>query len=256
MKSVTFNKERIFKTIQVFFLLIGIILFTACCKEEKVEPKPISTSINKILPLGASRVEGFRPNFESYRYELWKSLVTAGWEFDYIGTMTDEASYENFRGLPFDKDHEGRGGWTSVLISENLSDWLVQTGSPDVVLFSSPGGNDALENLPYNQTITKINEIIDILQANNPNVTIIIEKLAPGRSDLMTPQFTTYFTNLQRDVVTIASEQSTATSKVIVVDIATGFSDALLADDVHYNEAGAKFVAERYYTILEDVLKK
>ena len=39
-----------------------------------------STSKNKILPLGASRVEGARPDFESYRYELWKLLEEGGWE--------------------------------------------------------------------------------------------------------------------------------------------------------------------------------
>ncbi len=34
------------------------------------------------------------------------------------------------------------------------------------------------------------------------------------------------------------------------VDMATGFSDALLADEVHYNQAGAGFVADRYYPVL------
>lgn len=36
---------------------------------------------NKIMPLGASRVQGFSPWFESYRYELWKDLIDGGWEF-------------------------------------------------------------------------------------------------------------------------------------------------------------------------------
>ena len=65
---------------------------------------------NKIMPLGASRVQGFSPWFESYRYELWKDLIDGGWEFDYIGTETETGSYPNYEGLAFDPDHQGHGG--------------------------------------------------------------------------------------------------------------------------------------------------
>lgn len=55
---------------------------------------------------------------------------------------------------------------------------------------------------------------------------------------------------MQSDVVTIAENQTTSTSAVIAVDMFTAFSDSLLADDVHYNEAGAVFIAERYLSAL------
>ncbi|MEO0725477.1 MAG: hypothetical protein AAFZ63_13110 [Bacteroidota bacterium] len=35
-----------------------------------------------------------------------------------------------------------------------------------------------------------------------------------------------------------------------------GFTDDFLADEVHYNEAGAAFIAERYYEVLEDILQR
>ena len=111
-------------------------------------------------------------------------------------------------------------------------------------------------NLPYDQAIANINGIIDVLQAANPNVTIIMEQMAPGLSSIMTTELTNYFTNLQQDTATIATQQSTANSRVIVVDMFTGFSDALLADDVHYNEAGAEFIATRYYNVLVNVLQQ
>ena len=69
-----------------------------------------------------------------------------------------------------------------------LVSWLNQTGSADIVLLSSPGGNDALEGLPYSQAVSNINYIIDILQADNPSITIILEQMAPGRSDIMTSE--------------------------------------------------------------------
>lgn len=246
------------KTLNILLLIgLSFVMLFACKKDEEATPesKPQSTSNNKILPLGASRVEGARPEYESYRYELWKDLKEGEWTFDFIGTQSDEASYPIFEGESFDIDHEGRGGWTSGQILNGLNGWLSQTGSPDIVLFSSPGGNDILNGLDYDQAITNINAIIDALQTNNPNVTILIEQPAPGHTDFMTAEFIEVFDQLQQDVLTIASELSTAESHVIAIDMFTGFTDNYLADDVHYNEAGATFIAERYYSELISVLE-
>ena len=248
-------------TSKYFILVLGLFVVLSCsnCTKDDdtvITPNPPSTALNKIMALGASRVEGARPNFESYRYELWKQLVDGGWDFDYIGTKKDPESYPVYADSTFDNDHEGRGGWTSGQILDGISEWLDQTGAPDIVLFSSPGGNDALQNLPYEEAVSNVNAIIDILQDVNPNVTIIIEQLAPARSDLMTATLSTYFNQMQEDVLTIATEQSTASSQVLPVDMATGFNDSYLADDVHYNETGAIFIANQYYDVLVNVLKQ
>lgn len=235
-----------------YCFFICILLVTGC--SEETAPKPVSTSINKIMSLGASRVEGARPEYESFRYELWKLLLEGGWTFDYIGTQTDEAAYPLFQERNFDKDHEGRGGWTSGQILAGITGWVETTGAPDIVLFSSPGGNDALEGLPYENAIDNINAIIDVLQVSNPEVTIIIEQLAPGQSEIMTGTLAQYFDRLQTDLPELVQAQSTGDSRVIAVDMFTGFTDDLLADDVHYNEAGARFIAERHYAVLEGVL--
>ena len=44
-------------------------------------------------------------------------------------------------------------------------------------------------------------------------------------------------------------------SQVITVDMFSEFNYSMLADDVHYNEIGTKFIADRYYNILEEVLQ-
>ncbi|MEO1437276.1 MAG: GDSL-type esterase/lipase family protein, partial [Bacteroidota bacterium] len=187
--------------------------------------------------------------------ELWKLLVENDWNVDYIGTKSDPRSYAPVQNQAFDADHEGRGGWTSGQILEGIEGWLEQAGTPDFVLFSSPAGNDGLQNLPYDQAVQNVNAIIDVIQAANPNVTILIEQLAPALSELMVGDLATYFNQMQTDVYAIASEQTTNTSSVLVVDMATGFTDALLADDVHYNQAGAAFIAARYYDVLKTILE-
>ena len=94
-----------------------------------------------------------------------------------------------------------------------------------------------------------------MLQNTNPNITIIIELMAPGHSNMMTPELTTYFEQLQQGVLTIFEEQTSSNSSVVAVDMYTGFTDAYLADDVHYNETGADFIAQRYYTLLATILE-
>ena len=235
--------------------ILDLMIFISCSEEDDIPPKPQSNSINKILNLGASRVEGGRPEYESYRYELWKKLKENDFIFDFIGTQTDDSSYPQFNNMIFDCDHEGRGGWTSTDILEELFNWLSLTGPPDFVLFSSPAGNDALEGLSYTQALTNINGIIDVIQEFNPNTTIIIEQMAPARSDLMTSELTDFLDEMKKDVLTIAESKTTSKSEVIAIDMYSGFNDSLLADDVHYNEDGAKFIAGRYFDVLVSVLE-
>ena len=237
--------------IDMLVYYIGIYHMAYQAEHENVLNENIFPPYPKIMPLGASRVEGGRPDYESFRYELWKNLTENSWSFDYIGTMTDPASYANYSGQVFDKDHEGYGGYTSVQILSNINEWISSAGIPDIVLFSSPGGNDALEGLPVEEALSNINGIIDIIQTANPCVTIFIEQPAPGHSDIMTTELTAYIKQLQYEVLTIATQQTTTTSSVIAVDMFTGWSDAYLADDVHYNTAGAKIVADRYDAAME-----
>ena len=96
-----------------------------------------STSINKILPIGASRVEGNRPDYESFRYELWKKLVDAGVDFDILGSFCDEASYPEYKGFLFDANHEGIGGNTSGDILNRIDQWLPIVQVSTHVLISS-----------------------------------------------------------------------------------------------------------------------
>ena len=210
---------------------------------------------NKIMPLGASRVQGFSPWFESYRYELWKDLIDGGWDFDYIGTETEMGSYPNYEGMSFDPDHQGRGGWTSGQILNSLESAFLETGMPDIVLFSSPGGNDVLDGLPYENVIENVNDIIDLFQDRKPDIVILIEQLAPGKASFMTPELTAIFNQAILDVETIAQEQTDEYSQVIPVNMFDGFGDRYLFDNIHYNEEGAEFIAQRYYEVLETLLE-
>lgn len=239
-----------------FFMILFCsgMLLVSCQEREEGDILSQNNTKNKILPLGASRVEGNRPDYESYRYDLWKLLISDQAEFDFVGTKFDAGNYPAFQGLEFDRDHEGHGGWNSEQILNELPDYLEETGPPDIVLWSAPGGNDALEFLPFEEVRARLYDIIRVLQAENPDVTILIEQMAPAKSEIMTPELESYFANLQSLVQDIAQTESTARSHIVPVNMFDGFTDALLADDVHYNAEGAAFVASRYYAELIKVL--
>jgi len=186
-------------------------------------------------------------SYESYRYELWKNLVDSNYNFDYVGRQKDYGNYEEYSGQEFDNDHEGAGGYESEDILVNIDEILKAISSPDIVLLSI-GGNDLLDGgNPPSEPIANIVELVEKLQAHNSNITIFLERIAPANSETMTSSLTNKLNDFNSQIISIADNLTTNTSKVIALDMNTNFNESYLADDVHYNEAGAKFIADIYF---------
>ena len=185
--------------------------------------------------------------YESYRYELWKNLVDNNYNFDFIGRKKDYGTYEEYSGLEFDIDHEGVGGYETEDLLENIEEILATISSPDIVLLSI-GGNDLLDGgNPPSEPISNIVELVEILQTHNSNISIFLERIAPANNETMTSSLTNKLNDFNAQIASIANSLTTNTSKVIALDMNTNFNESYLADDVHYNEAGAKFIADIYF---------
>ncbi|MEM9487524.1 MAG: GDSL-type esterase/lipase family protein [Myxococcota bacterium] len=245
------------KALLLTLTLVLSVLLGACGDDggdDSIDPADAGGSVDPnftgltILPTGDSRVEGARPNFESYRYELWKLLVANEWDFDLVGPLTDEASYPEFMGAAFDTDHAGVGGFTTTDILDSIDEF----GSPDVMLLGI-GGNDLLGGVTPTQAITNIEQIIDTMQGRNSAITIFLEQIAPGRSDFMTPESIALFNEFNSSVANLAAGGD---ARVIIVDMTPDWTDEYMADEVHYSEAGAKVVAERYYAAMDAALDR
>jgi hypothetical protein len=228
---------------------LAIVVLTACQKNNLPE-----SPATKILPLGASRVQGDPPNYHSYRYKLWKKLVENGWAVDFIGSQVDPKSYPEVNDEEFDPHHEGHIGYTSGQLLDELDNWIAGVDTPDIVLFSSPGGNDALDFLPYEDAVDNVVAIVQKLQVHNPEVTIVLEQMAPGNAVAMLV-LNDYFTRFQNDMDSLVNYLNTPNSTVMSIDMATGFDDDLLADPVHYNQQGASFISARYYDLLTTLMQ-
>jgi hypothetical protein len=186
-------------------------------------------------------------SYESYRYELWKNLIDNNYNFDFTGRQKDYGIYEEYAGLEFDNEHEGVGGYETEDVLENIDEILATISSPDIVLLSI-GGNDLLDGgNPPSEPISNIVELVGILQTHNSNITIFLERIAPANNETMTSSLTNKLNDFNSQIVSIANSLTTNKSKVIALDMNTNFNESYLADDVHYNKVGAKFIADIYF---------
>ena len=232
------------ETFTPLFCALCLLLCLAACREPS--PDLVEEPL-RILPLGDSRVEGEAGYHESYRYELWKRLVEAGWNVDFMGSRQNPRTYPTLSDLTFDGDHEGTDGATT---EDNL--WVVQhvefATPPDVVLLGI-GINDLARGRDVSEAIADLGLIIQELQGLNPQVTLLVEQIAPVRSDFTTPAAIVWLDDYNGQIPGLADSHTTASSSV-VVDMYTDWLDAYMPDDVHYNEAGGAEVARRYFEVM------
>ena len=122
------NSKKYFITASIIFLF----LLSACSDNNDNNPSVEPSEPLKILSIGGSRVEGNHPTYESYRYELWKNLISHNWNVDFVGYLEDEASYPEHMGLTFDPDHAGVAGFMTTNVLDIIQDILNEEA--DVIL--------------------------------------------------------------------------------------------------------------------------
>ncbi|WP_417612187.1 SGNH/GDSL hydrolase family protein [Owenweeksia hongkongensis] len=184
---------------------------------------------------------------ESYRFYLWQLLNANNWDFDFIGTHHDNYFYPGFRGVLFDRDHEGISGIQTVGVLNHMDFVLDHIPKPDVVLLGIGGNDLASGSRGVEETVDNIKEIINRFQAVNPNVVILVEQIAPIKESEESIALVDKLIEFNNLIAQLPISESTSRSKVISVDMFSNWSNQNFADDVHYNTRGAQEVAFRYY---------
>ena len=243
----------------------AFVLFEESDGKNKKEPgngaRDIGTPV-RILPLGDSITRADKEH-RSYRYSLWVRLIEAGIKFDFVGSMDSNHRgnpvWPDHNGRPFDRDHEGRSAWHNEHIlhgypgkSEgNLSEWLKEY-TPDIALLHL-GTNDVCRGQSISSTIHELHEIIKLLRADNPHVTVLLAKLIPDKSALRNSRIS----ELNARIDGIALEMNMPLSPVIVVDQNSGFDvDADTFDGTHPNESGEEKLAAKWFEAIQRVLER
>ena len=238
--------QRILKTTVFIFILFTIILL--------FQPKGVFSQADPvaILPLGDSITEG-DTTYNSYRRPLWQLLQGDGYSVDFIGSEVNNA------GGPapnpdFDTDHEAHAGWRAdQIVDRGLATWL-ESYTPDIVLLHI-GHNDLTRtnrnDVVVQGTLDDVQEIVDVLRADNPNVTVLLAQLIPSCQSILDVNIVTYNDRLPAFVAGV----TTAASPIILVDQVSGFdAQADTHDCVHPNMDGEQKVAQTWFDALVPLL--
>ena len=231
-------------------LLMAAVLFGAA-----PQAKPV-----RVVPIGDSITQGRKGAGEnkmtfSWRYPLWKSLVDAGASFDLVGSLKvgfeGDADWADYKGKPFDRDHEGHWGWKTSDIRAKLPEWLAGY-TPDVALVLL-GSNDPGAKMTPDDTKNEMGQIIELLRGKNAKVTVLLA--APFHE--WKP-----FADVRLKYQELAKEKATKESPVEFVDLSKGWvSDPKAAgthtvDWVHPNPDGDAKLASGWLEALKPHLKR
>ncbi|MFW2439465.1 MAG: SGNH/GDSL hydrolase family protein [Arenicellales bacterium] len=248
----------------------NILVFFALFSSHAFAAQTNGAGTIKILVLGDSITQA-ESNRASFRYPLWKKLVDADLDFDFVGSMNRQFGrynpgpppHDDYRGLKFDPDHEGHFAWTADEIirgrsvdngsgAGRLQDWLAKYDA-DIVLIHL-GTNDAFMRQSNQSTGEELKNIIELLREDNSKVSILLARLIPTTR---AANDTKAVISLNETITTLSKTLGTADSPVILVDQFAGFDGkADLYDKVHPNASGEEKMAEKWFDAIQRVLKK
>ncbi len=207
----------------------------------------------KILPLGDSITCASKYK-ESYRYPLWKRLIDAGKQVEFVGSQIKKGNngrvWKPYKGHQFPEANEGHSGWRADQIldgvsrtSQGIDKWL-KGYKPDIALIHL-GTNDVYQSQNPELTRDEIKLIIGKLRDKNPQIKVLLARIIPMRLNKDVPI-------LNKLLAQLAIELDTAQSPVKSVDMYSGFSihTDMQKDKIHPNASGEKKMAKRWFDAL------
>jgi len=219
----------------------------------------------KIMCLGDSRTAGSNST-NCYRPYLSQMMKTAGYSFDFVGTLTKHNSGDvppDTITIPFDTDHDGHWGWpTHYLVWYDYQRLGAATWArekkPDIIL-AMLGFADLMQetdsiSVRADRTASEISAVIDSLRSVNPALAILLSNQYPANPIYVRPPLCYSIDSLNVRIPAIIEAKNTPQSPVIFVDTWTGFnssSDIIgFGDGTHANKSGSIKVANAWLSKL------
>ena len=202
-----------------------------------------------ILPLGDSITQGGRSGRDefSYRLPLFQLLTDAGVSFDFVGAqrggLNADFTWPDYKGIPFDPDHEGHYGWKTAAVFDALPEWMPKwSAAPDIVLIHL-GTNDMSSPDFARDIVAPLEGMIKLLREKNPRVVVLLGQLSFNGGSAL---------EIRPLVEALAQRLDTPESPVRTVAHYEGWvensdlPDADTFDWAHPNPQGQRKMAERW----------
>ncbi len=181
-----------------------------------------------------------------WRALLWQKLRVAGINhFDFVGGVTDGPDC----GVAgYDKDLQAQSGLIiSNLMASQFAAWF--SAHPPQVILMHFGGADLLANMPIAGVLKGYTLALAQARMVNPHVHLLIAQHTPQSGQATVVE-------LNADILTWATQNTTAASPVSPVDLYTGLDPVKdFSDGVHLNAAGSEKVASRWFAALAPLLE-
>jgi len=247
-------KARFFYYLLLIFFLQTILISVAAAQ-------------TRIMPLGDSITHGSASGADpdlpgyyiSYRKALWDKLVDAGYDVDFVGSLTNGASVPDF-----DPDHEGHPGARDDEIAISVYNYLIS--NPADIILLHIGANDL--NTSPDDVETILNNI-DLYESNSGTEIWVILALIVNRACcndvILCPIECQETTEFNDNVYAMASARSG--DKIIIVDMENDaeivyryepagdmFDEGLGIGGLHPYETGYAKMANLWFSALEQIL--
>ena len=193
------------------------------------------------MGFGDSITEG-ADYFTSYIFPLWEKLMSAGYEFDFIGPRETKCRIGTLK-------CGGYSGHTVEFLDSKV-DSLYRLYPADIVLLHA-GHNHSVEENPVPHMIASYRSIIEKIWKINPQAFVLLAKVIPSGK---LPKYS-YIPELNKQIERLVKEIHS--DHLICVDQAAGFDwkTETVKDKVHPNAKGAEKMASVWFSSLQKVLK-
>jgi len=209
----------------------------------KVQTPPPSI---RIMPLGDSITYG-QPIPGGYRYPLYVALTNAGYNVNYVGTQSGNAT-----NLLPEINHEGHSGWKisdpSIGLYENILGWFGAIADPDVILLHI-GTNDDNGSTTFTNAVERLDALITRMAVAKPNAHIIVTTLLKRSSNYAA--ITNYFNPF---VPGKCAAQAALGRRVTFLDMHASLELTDLVDGVHPNAIGYAKMAAAWLPAITNVI--
>ena len=229
-------KVRKLLVLVAVLVILGSIVFVVVSKADD----SAANGTIRIMPLGNSITYGY-PGDEGYRKDLYLDLVDAGYDVDFVGSLSD--------GVGFDSDHEGHIGWYTAQIRNYVYGWLV-TNPADVILLHV-GTNNIINGQPPAEVVAEAQDILDNIDRwqsdYEETATVILARIILTGNETINTAITTYNDELEA----MASARIANGDRIIIVDMQNALSyPGDLIDGFHPTPTGYAKMANVWYDAL------
>jgi len=197
----------------------------------------------RIMAIGDSITMGATDRL-GWRYAFQQQLRNNSCSYDMVGPesyLTNEVRPDTVR-PGFDHDHESEGRRDSTNIAGQLGQSAPRF-KPDVaMLYMSV--QDITSNIAPSTSANGLSSIVSRLRSANPGVTVFVAAIAPPN-----PTFVARTTQHNNALATRANQLTNNTSRVVMVDMATGWTFGVHAtsdDYVHPAGPGDQLIGTRF----------